>query len=71
MQEDDNGLRKLIREELSKAEVRNMINSELESFLKEKELKKKIREITVDVFDSFFKLLWHRREFWKGPIRNG
>lgn len=58
-------------EELSKSEVRTMINNSIDDLLRERELKKKIREICADVLDDFFKEMWHKKNFWKNSIKNG
>lgn len=63
-------LKRIINEELSKSDVQSMINSKLDSFLRERELKKTIREVAVDVLDDFFKELWHKRGFWCNPLKN-
>lgn len=61
----------LISEELTKADIRSMIDSELDDFLKEQGLRKKIREICVDVLDDFFKEMWRKNGFWKNAVKNG
>lgn len=68
---DRESLRKIIKEELTKAEIRNLIDSKLETFLKEKELKDRIREITVDVIEDLYKELWQKRTLWKNSVKNG
>ena len=38
---------------------------------KERELRKKIREITSDVIDDLFRELWQKKGFWKNNLKNG
>lgn len=64
-------IKNIINEELTKSEVRSMIETELEDFLKKRQLKKIVREITVDVIDDFFQQMWHKKGFWKSGLQNG
>lgn len=62
-------LRTLI-EDMTRSEVQNIINSRMEDYIKEKEFEKRVREITSDAFEKFFKMMYNRRNFWKGEVRN-
>ena len=64
-------IRTLIREEMSRSEVRGIIDSELDSFLKEKEFSKKVRGIVADVIGEFFREMWRKDGFWKNALKNG
>nr|DAS58203.1 MAG TPA: hypothetical protein [Caudoviricetes sp.] len=55
---------------LTKTEVYSIVDSELKSFLKDKEFEKKIREITSDVIEKFYKTLYNKRNFWKNELKN-
>lgn len=66
---DEEEVRNVLREELTKGEVRAMINSELEDFAKNEKLKKTIKNITADVLEDFLDSLWRRKAFWKGTIK--
>ena len=68
---EDRYIRGLVLEELSKSEVRSMIDSRIESYLKEKEFKKEVRKITADVIEDFIKELWRKNGFWKNSLKNG
>lgn len=48
-----------------------MIDSRIESFLKEREFKKEVRKITADVIEDFCKELWRKNGFWKNSLKNG
>lgn len=67
---NEDGIRRVIEEELTKQEVRAMIDSKLESFIKERELKKAIRQTTVDVISDFFREMWRKDGFWKNSLKN-
>ena len=59
-----------INEELTKADVRSIVNSELTDLLKEKEFEKRVRELTTDAMEKFFRMMYNKRGFWKGELRN-
>jgi hypothetical protein len=48
-----------------------MIDSKLDSFIKEREFKKKVRSIAVDVLEDLFKEMWRKNGFWKNSLKNG
>ena len=60
-----------LNEELTRSEIRSITRSEIDSFLKEKNFEKRVREITSDVMEKFFKMMYNRRNFWKGEVKNG
>lgn len=62
--------RKKINEELTNSEVRNIINSKLDDFIKEKDFEKRVREISSDALEKFFKMMYNKRGFWKNEIKN-
>ena len=62
-------IRNILREELTKGEVRAMISSELDDFTKNEKLKKTIKNLTADVLEDFLDSLWRRKAFWKGTIK--
>lgn len=66
-----NILEKMIYEEISKSDVSNIINSRLNSYVKDSELEKKVKVIVTDVMEKFFKMMFNKRGFWKGEMRNG
>ena len=58
-----------INEEITKSEISDIVDSELTSFLKEKDFEKRVKEITASVMEDFFKMMYNRRSFWKSEIR--
>ena len=64
----ENEIRDMIQEELSKQEVSSMIDSKVSEYLKDREFKKQVRNIAVDVIDDFFHEMWRKNGFWKNPI---
>lgn len=63
-------LRKCIVENLTKNEVYSMINSKLDSKLNSREFKKLVKELSADVVNEVFKILWQRNSFWKSASIN-
>lgn len=55
----------IITEELTKSEINSMISSKIASSLKSNEFKKAVKELSCDVVNEIFKLLWQRNNFWK------
>lgn len=64
-------LRQIILEELSRQDVKSMIDSKIDEFVKEKEFKKKVRSIAVDVLEDLFREMWRKNGFWKNSLKNG
>lgn len=61
-------IREIIKEELTKSEVSSMISDKLSSYIKKYELERKVKEIVKDVMDSFFKMMYNKRGFWKNNL---
>lgn len=55
----------ILREELTKYEVNNMISDKL----KEKEFENKVKDIVTDVMEKFFRMMYNKRGFWKSDIK--
>ena len=68
MNENEKKLQQIISEELSKAEVNSMISSKLNSTLSSREFKQKVKEVSADVINELFKLLWQRNNVWKNSV---
>lgn len=58
-------LRQILREELSKYEVNNMISDKF----KEKEFENKVKDIVTDIMEKFFRMMYNKRGFWKSDIK--
>ena len=65
MNENEKRLQKIISEELSKSDVNSMINSKIDSALSSREFKQKVKELSADVVNELFKILWQKNNFWK------
>lgn len=62
--------RNRINEEMTKAEVRSMIDSKVSDYMKEKDFERRVREITTDAIEKFFRMMYNKRGFWKGELKN-
>ena len=60
---------KLIIEEVTKSEIKNMISNNNSDFIKSKEFNDKIKEISAKVIEELYKILWTRKSFWLDPIK--
>ena len=63
--------RKTINEEITSSEVRNIVNSKIEDLLKDKEFEKRVKELTTDAMERFFRTMYNERNFWKSELKNG
>lgn len=62
--------RQYLNEEMTKAEVRSIVNSAISDAFKEKEFEKRVRELTSDAMEKFFRMMYNKRNFWKGELKN-
>ena len=63
--------RKIINEEITSSEVRSIVNSKIEDLLKDKEFEKRVKELTTDAMEMFFRTMYNKRNFWKSELKNG
>lgn len=61
---DKKRLHKIINEELTKAQVDSMIKNKIESNMNSRDFKKIVKELSGEVVNELFKLLWQRNNFW-------
>lgn len=55
----------IINEELTKSEVNSLISSKIDSTMSSREFKKKVKELSAEVINEIFRILWQRNNFWK------
>lgn len=60
-----------LNEELTKAEVRSMIDSMITDAIKQQEFEKRVKEITVSAMEKFFRTMYNKRNIWKTEVNNG
>lgn len=68
--DDNNKIYQILMEELSKSDVSSMIDRKLSSSLDSKDFKRKVKELSAEVVNDLFKILWQRNSFWKNSVKN-
>lgn len=61
-------INRIIKEEITKAEVNSIVSNKIDSELRSNDFKKKVKEITAAVISDVFKVLWQRNNVWKGNV---
>jgi diphthamide synthase (EF-2-diphthine--ammonia ligase) len=60
----ENTLKNIIEEELSRSDVNSILNDKINSA----DFKKKIKQISAEVVNELFKILWQRNSIWKSSV---
>lgn len=60
----ENALKNIIEEELSRSDVNSILNDKINSA----DFKKKIKQISAEVVNELFKILWQRNSIWKSSV---
>ena len=63
-------MRRNINEEITKAEIRSMIDSKVSDFLKEREFEARVRELAANAIEKFFRMMYNKRGLWKNELKN-
>ena len=66
---DESIARKVLKEDLTKREVEQMVDKAISDLLSSNDLKRKVTNIAADVAEEFVDNLFARKAFWKGAIR--
>ncbi len=59
----------LNEQDITKAEVERLARNEVEKMLKSRDMQKRVKEICADVVENFYRILWQRKDFWKGSLK--
>lgn len=59
-----------INEDVTSNEVRNIVNSKLEDFLKERDFEKRVNELSAKVLEKFIAQLFNKRLMWTSSLKN-
>ena len=62
--------RKYINEDVTSNEVRNIVNSKLDDFLKERDFEKRVNELSAKVLEKFIAQLFNKRLMWTSRLKN-
>ena len=66
---NEEDLKRIVQEELSRSDVRSMINDRITEYLKEREFEEKIKGIISDTFENYFKYMYTKRGMWKNELK--
>lgn len=58
-------IKQILREELSKYEVKDIISDKFKS----KDFENRVKDIVTDVMEKFFRMMYNKRGFWKSDIK--
>ena len=64
----NNKIHQILREEISKLDVENVVSNKLSSAYNSREFKKAVKEITAEVIEDLYRTLWNRSSTWRGGI---
>ena len=59
-----------INEDVTSSEVRNIVNSKLDDFLKERDFEKRVNELSTKVLEKFIAQLFNKRLMWTSSLKN-
>ena len=59
-----------INEDVTSNEVRNIVNSKLDDFLKERDFEKRVNELSAKVLEKFRAQLFNKRLMWTSSLKN-
>lgn len=68
---DEEKIRILVKEELTKAEVNSLINNKVDSILQSNEFKRKVKAITADVLEDLYRTMYQKKAFWQSSVKQG
>lgn len=68
---DEEKIRILVKEELTKAEVNSLINNKVHSILQSNEFKRKVKAITADVLEDLYRTMYQKKAFWQSSVKQG
>ena len=59
-----------INEDVTSNEVRSIVNSKLNDFLKERDFEKRVNELSTKVLEKFITQLFNKRLMWTSNLKN-
>ena len=68
---DEEKIRILVKEELTKAEVNSLINNKVDSIFQSNEFKRKVKAITADVLEDLYRTMYQKKAFWQLSVKQG
>ena len=55
--------------EITKSKINDIVDKKIDSFINDRRLKDKMREITIGVLEDFYNEMWHKRSFWSSQLK--
>ena len=68
---DEEKIKILVKEELTKAEVNSLINNKVDSIVQSNEFKRKVKAITADVLEDLYRTMYQKKAFWQSSVKQG
>lgn len=62
--------KKRINEDMTNNEVRSIVNSKLDDFLKDRDFEKRVNELSAKVLEKFIAQLFNKRLIWTSSLKN-
>lgn len=62
--------KKRINEDMTNNEVRSIVNSKLDDFLKDRDFEKRVNELSAKVLEKFIAQLFNKRLMWTSSLKN-
>lgn len=59
-----------INEDVTANEVRSIVNSKIDDFLKDRAFEKKVNELSAKVLEKFITQLFNKRLMWTSTLKN-
>lgn len=63
-------MKRRINEGMTNGEVRSIVNSKLDDFLKDREFEKRVNELSAKVLEKFIAQLFNKRLMWTSNLKN-
>ena len=57
-----------LTEDISKSDIKKIVRQEIDNVFSSREFEKIVSEISSDVVNELFKILWQRNNFWKKSV---
>lgn len=63
-------MKRRVNEDITNGEVRSIVNSKLDDFLKDREFEKRVNELSAKVLEKFIAQLFNKRLMWTSNLKN-
>lgn len=59
-----------MNEDINMNDVRSVVNTKLDNFLKEREFERRVKEVSAKVLEKFIAELFNKRLMWTSGLKN-